>query len=1133
MLRQFSGKWLTPVLATLAFAMAPALAQETTAGIQGTVRDATGGSVAGASVEVAGATLIGTRRVQTDDSGSYRIAALPPGVYTMTVTAKGFRTSRSGGLDLSVGRMPTLDIRLEVGAVAETVEVTGEAPMVDLTQSKVAVTVQKEVIDNMPKGRSFQSLIPLAPGARFEPLQSGTATAGSGFGGFQIDGASDGENVFMVDGVNVTNIQNGGVGKAFGIDFIQEVQIKTSSFEAEHGGALGGVINVVPKRGSNDWHGSLVAYLRSNAFNANNRDRVLRTNPLLPSAVTSFSGACVAAGTCRLDATPEYYMENKDQNVIAEGGFEIGGAIWKNKLWLYSSYIPQVDTSRRVTNFTGANPGPRTLANTRTDHNAYNRLDYGLTNSLRLFASWNYGYFRTTGAQGAVDSAAGQRNTGASTDPNTLRADAGSVNPLSVFSFGGDWTPTAKLVANVRYGYFFNNTQQRGIPTGTRYLYNNTANASTLDLAGQPVPAAFQNTSGFANIPSNLATSFDAYKRKSLNADVSYFASFAGTHTFKAGYFYQSQSNDVLRTFNGGYVTMNWGVNYTPVTSTAACDQIIAANRSQFNSPECRGRYGYFTVGNNVVNTGGTSQTAHALYFQDSWQVNRYLTLNLGLRFDKETQPPYDPARFPYVRFGWGDKIGPRLGGTYDLLHNGKVKVYASWGSFYDIMKMGLARGSFGSDYWHNCVYALDDPDYRKITPTYPIGGGCPATGAAPGVGVGRFIENVDFRATKADPRDPAIQPDMKPMKQHEFVTGFEWQVKPNWAFTFRYSRKRLDNTIEDMAITDNLGFYIGNPGQNIADVLHRPVSIPCPNTSCPGIDKDGNYLTTVPFCAECPPIVGATRRYDGAEFRFAKRASGRWFGSVSYTYSKLRGNYAGLTNTDPTDGTFGRHSPNNSRLFDLPSMQYLPSGKVDDGPLATDRPHTATAYGFYNLKWAKMETHIGVTQFAFQGTPITSCLAVVGTGSACQWAEGRGNFVELTRNANGSISKGNVIDNARTDPMVQTDINFSHIVPFQEKYRLTFEANIGNVFNQRATTAVRQQILATNLVSPTRASRFPGDPNLDWGKVMNGYNYIDALNGTGAFAGVQNPLTLSRLYGMPYLFQQARNIRLSMRFTF
>ena len=101
---QLSGKWLALVLALIALAVGPALAQETTAGIQGTVRDATGGTVAGATVEVSGPTLIGIRKVTTDDAGAYRIAALPPGVYTMIVTAKGFRTSRSGGLGVRAER---------------------------------------------------------------------------------------------------------------------------------------------------------------------------------------------------------------------------------------------------------------------------------------------------------------------------------------------------------------------------------------------------------------------------------------------------------------------------------------------------------------------------------------------------------------------------------------------------------------------------------------------------------------------------------------------------------------------------------------------------------------------------------------------------------------------------------------------------------------------------------------------------------------------------------------------------------------------------------------------------------------------------------------------------------------------
>jgi hypothetical protein len=346
------------------------------------------------------------------------------------------------------------------------------------------------------------------------------------------------------------------------------------------------------------------------------------------------------------------------------------------------------------------------------------------------------------------------------------------------------------------------------------------------------------------------------------------------------------------------------------------------------------------------------------------------------------------------------------------------------------------------------------------------------------------------------------------------------------------------------------LGFYIGNPGSGIADVLHRPTSIPCITT--PGFtcspDAAGNYLNSTPFCAECPPVQGAIRRYDGLEFTVSRRSGGKWFGNVSYTYSKLTGNYAGLTNSDPTDGGGGRHAPDNGRAFDIPTMTYTPSGKIDDGPLSTDRPHTGKAFLYYRLKWKGMETDLGAVQSAFQGTPISSCLPVVGSSSACQWAEGRGNFVNLIRNPDGSISKGNVVNDARTDPFVQTDLSLHHMINVHEGQRLDFEANFTNLFNQRATTVYYQFMIPTNLVNPGRPARFAGDPGTDWGKVMNGFNYIDALNGTGAFSGivpgsvtptnpngtlVQSPLTKASRYGMPSGFQNARTIRLAMRFVF
>jgi hypothetical protein len=103
------------------------------------------------------------------------------------------------------------------------------------------------------------------------------------------------------------------------------------------------------------------------------------------------------------------------------------------------------------------------------------------------------------------------------------------------------------------------------------------------------------------------------------------------------------------------------------------------------------------------------------------------------------------------------------------------------------------------------------------------------------------------------------------------------------------------------------------------------------------------------------------------------------------------------------------------------------------------------------------------------------------------------------------------------------------------EGKRLSFEGNIVNLFNQRAGLSYVEGPVgaSSQLISPTRASRFPGDPGVDWAKVMSAYNYVDALNGTGAFAGVQPKLTLASRYGLPQVFQGARNIRLAVRFTF
>src|SRR5215467_3378266 len=145
-----------------------AFAQETTGGIQGTIKDPTGAVVPGATVEVSSPALIGKKSATTDAGGFYHIEQLPPGVYSITVTAAGFAPQTQTNLQLNAGALPNVNIGLQVGAITQEVSVSAEAATVDITQSKVQTSVPEETIMALPKSRSFQSLIPLAPGARQE-----------------------------------------------------------------------------------------------------------------------------------------------------------------------------------------------------------------------------------------------------------------------------------------------------------------------------------------------------------------------------------------------------------------------------------------------------------------------------------------------------------------------------------------------------------------------------------------------------------------------------------------------------------------------------------------------------------------------------------------------------------------------------------------------------------------------------------------------------------------------------------------------------------------------------------------------------------------------------------------------------
>ena len=284
-------------------------AQETTGGLQGTVKDPSGAVVPNAKIVVTASTLVGEKSLETDGSGYYRFANLPPGTYTITVTGSGFDTAKRE-LVLAVGHLPTVDFVLEIGKASQVVEVNAATPVIDTTTNVTTTNVTEAVINSIPHGTSFQSVIQFAPAARNEPLMgTNTTVAQSSFGaassngngagqagsmsngggqGFSVAGGSDSENSYLVEGQETANLIGGYSHTNVPFDFIQEVEIKNSGIQSEHGGALGGVVNVIMKKGSNHYHGSVFAQFENDAMDANQIPPVARYNPLSSQTPTSW-----------------------------------------------------------------------------------------------------------------------------------------------------------------------------------------------------------------------------------------------------------------------------------------------------------------------------------------------------------------------------------------------------------------------------------------------------------------------------------------------------------------------------------------------------------------------------------------------------------------------------------------------------------------------------------------------------------------------------------------------------------------------------------------------------------------------------------------------------------------------------
>lgn len=651
------------LVAVLLFATFAA-AQITTGTISGTVADSSGAVLPGARVEVLNEGTGAVRTVMTAADGHYSAPSLPVGHYRVTVGMQGFQSEVRTGIVLTIGRDAVVDLKLNIGAVAESIEVTGEAPLLETTESAVSYLVNDRTLRDLPlNGRDMSQLILLNPGVSL----SVNSTAQQGFNGFgkriSISGMRGEDNIYLLDGGLIgdfrRHIPTGPSGSLLGIETVQEFQVLTNSFGAQYGRALGGVFNSVSKSGSNDWHGDAYDYLRNSALDARNffDRRAFVNDPRIPPFRRNQFGGTIG-GPIKKDKMFFFAAYESTREVLGQTEFATvpAASVRASAVPLIKPYVDAYPIPNGV-----IFPGGQTaqlffgFKQPTTEHFGQTRLDYIISSNDSFFA-------RITGSNSATTSApAAAGNTGGGILPgfsqtSSLGAFLATLSETHIFS--------PNTLNTVRF--HFNRVNPLDVGN-----YPPPAPGVTV-VPGQPVPPEVDPGSGITNFGGfgalSTAPSFMISNRFTYQDDVNITR---GTHSLQIGGFVERfQLNSLKPNRSNG------------VWSFASVAQFLAGVPQTY-----RGAIpGFGTY------RRGFRNISFAAYLQDTWRVTPKLTVNWGARWEPYTVPievnglisnlrhitdTQGSVGGPYWQNKSWNNVGPRVGVAWSPFAGGKTSIRA------------------------------------------------------------------------------------------------------------------------------------------------------------------------------------------------------------------------------------------------------------------------------------------------------------------------------------------------------------------------------------------------------------------------------------------------------------------------
>jgi len=640
---------------------------QTTGGIAGTVTDNSGAPLPGVAIEIKSPSLLGTRTVVSDARGSFRFPAIPPGAYTLSAALSGFTKLERTNLRVALGETMTVNAVLSL-SLKEEVVVTGEAPVVDTTSTTAGTTYTAAVMSKLPLGRNYADVVRQQPGVQTDSGETqGRSLA------LSIYGSTSAENLFLIDGVNTTNVIKGIQGKSINNEFVEEVEVKTGGYQAEYGRNTGGVVNVITKQGGNEFHGGAFGYF---------------DNASLRSDI-------------KVEETPDYSQSGdvqlsntRPKNTRWDAGASLGGYFIKDRIWFFGAYNK---TKTDATTMPTQGPVAGEEFPQKTDGDMWSgKLTFRIGPATDVQATIFSDPQQNTGSLSDIPTSA---------DPAVwagIRDVGGTDYALKVSQVFGSW---GLLTAQAgRHEDSFLTTVANKLRTVDR-----TANV----LYGEPVVVS----GGPGSVPGS--TQNNESTRDMIRGALSLFI---GKHEVKFGGDYQKETTTGATYYPGGSQTQiypcrpgvtnyNCDLSKAPFADTAA-GHIQVYYQHRFYTPSGTD----FTV--LATSPFEVPNKLWSAFLQDEWKALPNLVVNLGVRYDDQKVYKGDKS----LAFDLKDQWSPRLGFSWDFLNDGSSKLYASYGRFHYATPTDLnVRVFTASTQVYNSNYSTTSLDQDPAAPRKPL----------------------------------------------------------------------------------------------------------------------------------------------------------------------------------------------------------------------------------------------------------------------------------------------------------------------------------------------------------------------------------------------------------------------------